>query len=245
MIKEQVVAKQETRNSGNKWFYLLIGLVVLVGAGWLLTAGRTGGEAEALPPLTVAQTTGIVANPDAGTSIGPDDAVVTIIDFSDYLCPHCREFNGMVGKLLRRNYAVPGGPLRWISYEFPLGDASFPATVAALCAEDQGKYWEMHDMLFARVEAWATQSNPNGAFVDLAKDMGLDTDQFRSCISERANAKRILESKQYGVELGVTGTPTIFVNGQAVPRTNQFYSYRGLEQVIQQQVAAAAAETGE
>jgi protein-disulfide isomerase len=146
----------------------------------------------------------------------------------------------MVGKLLRRNYAVPGGPLRWVSFEFPLNDQSFKGNVASLCAEEQGKFWEMHDMLFARVENWATETNPNGAFIDLAKDIGMDTGDFKSCLNERENVKRILESKQYGVDLGVTGTPTIFINGQPVPRTNQFYSYQGLEEVIQQQTAAAA-----
>jgi protein-disulfide isomerase len=244
LTKERVVATQQKQGGGSKWFYVTLGVIILIGAGWLLTAGRSGGKAEELPPLGLAQTTGIEADANAGTSIGPDDAVVTIYDFSDYLCPHCREFNSMVGKLLRRNYAVPGGPLRWVSYEFPLREESFPATVASLCAEEQGKYWEMHDMLFARVETWGTETNPNGAFVDLGKDIGLDTGDFKKCLSERENVRRILASKQYGVDLGVNSTPTVFVNGQPVPRTNQFYSYKGLEMIIQQQ-AAAAASAGE
>ena len=238
------MAKQQKQGGGSKWFYVTLGVIVLIGVGWLLTAGRSGGEADELPPLDLAQTTGIEADASAGVSIGPADAVVTIYDFSDYLCPHCREFNSMVGKLLRRNYAVPGGQLRWVSFEFPLNDQSFKGNVASLCAEEQGKFWEMHDMLFARVETWATETNPTGAFVDLAKDIGLDTGDFKSCLTERESVRRILESKQYGVDLGVTGTPTIFVNGQPVPRTNQFYSYKGLEMVIQQQ-AAAAESTGE
>jgi protein-disulfide isomerase len=240
-----LVATQQNQDGGSKWFYWVLGLVVLVGVGWLLTAGRSGGEAEALPPLSVAETTGITADPNSGVAIGPEDAAVTIYDFSDYLCPHCRDFNAMVGKLLRRNYAVPGGPLRWVSYEFPLGDRSFPATVAAHCAEQQGKYWEMHDMMFAKVESWSTETNPTGKFVDIAKDIGMDTGAFRACLDKRDGVSRILSSKQYGVELGVTGTPTIFVNGQPVPRTNQFYSYQGLEAFIQQQAAAAAGNTAE
>ena len=239
------MAKQQTQGSGSKWFYWVLGLVILAGAGWLLTAGRSGGTAEELPPLSVAQTTGIEADPGAGVAIGPENAVVTIYDFSDYLCPHCRDFNAMVGKLLRRNYAVPGGPLRWVSYEFPLGDRSFPATVAAHCAEEQGKYWEMHDMLYAKVESWANETNPTGKFVDIAKEIGLDGGDFKACFEGREGVSRILASKQYGVELGVTGTPTIFVNSQPVPRTNQFYSYPGLEAFIKQQAAAAADNAAE
>jgi protein-disulfide isomerase len=244
LTKERLVATQQKQGGGSKWFYVTLGVIVLIGVGWLLTAGRSGGEADEIPPLNVAQTTDIVADANAGTSIGPDDAVVTIYDFSDYLCPHCRDFNSLVGKLLRRNYAVPGGPLRWVSYEFPLREESLPATVAAQCAEEQGKYWEMHDMLFARVETWATKSNPTGAFVDLAKDIGLDTGDFKRCFSKRENVRRILEAKQYGVDLGVTSTPTIFINGQPIPQTRQAYTYQGLEMLIQQQ-AAAAANAGE
>jgi protein-disulfide isomerase len=245
MSKEMSVATAQKQGGGSKWFYWMLGLVVLAGVGWLLTAGRSGGEAEELPPLSVAETTGIESDPGAGTAIGPENAVVTIYDFSDYLCPHCRDFNAMVGKLLRRNYAGPEGPLRWVSYEFPLGDRSFPATIAAHCAEEQGRYWEMHDMLYAKVESWATEANPNGKFADIAKEIGMDAGDFRECVEKREGVSRILASKQFGVELGVTGTPTIFVNGQPVPRTNQFYSYQGLEAFIKQQVAAAADNAAE
>jgi protein-disulfide isomerase len=132
-----------------------------------------------------------------------------------------------------------------VSFEFPLGEASFPATVASTCAEEQGRYWEMHDMLFAKVESWASESKPNKVFVDIAGDLGMDKGDFKDCIEKRENAGRILASKKFGTELGVTGTPTIFVNGQAVPRTRQFYTYEGLEAFIQEQVAAAAAGAAE
>jgi protein-disulfide isomerase len=205
------VAKQQTQGGGSKWFYWVLGLVVLAGVGWLLTAGRSGGTTEELPPLSVAQTTGIAADPGAGVAIGPENAVVTIYDFSDYLCPHCRDFNAMVGKLLRRNYAVPGGPLRWVSYEFPLGDRSFPATVAAHCAEEQGKYWEMHDMLFAKVESWANETNPTGKFIEIAKEIGLDADKFQECLESGRMEARVKEDYQNGVAAGVSGTPGVIM----------------------------------
>lgn len=234
------MAKTQKGGGGARWFYLAAGLLVLAGGAWLLTAGRFGGEPEPLPPLSVAETQGIVADPSAGTAIGPEDAPIVIYDFSDYLCPHCREFNGMVGKLLRRQYAVPGGPLRWVSYEFPLQDPSVPATIAAHCAGEQDRYWDMHDMIFARVNAWAREADPNDVFVELADDIGLDEGEFRSCLRERRGLRQILAAKEYGKQLGVTGTPTIFVNGQAVPRTMQFYSYEGLESFIREQAAQAA-----
>jgi len=236
------VTKKQKGGGGARWFYVAAGILVLGGGAWLLTAGRIGGEPEELPPLSVAETMGIAADPSAGTAIGPEDAPVVIYDFSDYLCPHCREFNGMAGKLLRRQYAVPGGPLRWVSYEFPLRDESVPATIAAHCAGEQDRYWDMHDMIYARVDSWAREENPNGVFEQLAEEVGLDGKEFRSCIRERRGLRQILAAKEYGKSLGVNSTPTIFVNGQAVPRTMQFYSYQGLDSFIREQAAQASGE---
>lgn len=238
------MTKKQSGGGGARWFYAAAGLLVLAGGGWLLTAGRLGGKTEPLPPLSVAETTGIQPDAAAGTAIGPEDAPVVIYDFSDYLCPHCRDFNAMTGKLLRRQYAVPGGPLRWVSYEFPLQDRSVPATIAAYCAGEQGRYWDMHDMLYARVDAWAPKQDPNDTFVELADEMGLEKGEFRSCVRERRGLRQVLSSKQFGVELGVNSTPTIFVNGQPAPRTNQFYSFQGLEAFIREQSAPSAGATG-
>ncbi|MDT8435408.1 MAG: thioredoxin domain-containing protein [Gemmatimonadota bacterium] len=239
------MAAKGNNGGGARWFYVALAGLVVAGAAWLFTAGGPEGDAEAPAPLSLAETTAIEADPAAGTAIGPEDAPVVIYDFSDYLCPHCRDFNAMVGKLLRREFAGPGGPLRWVSYEFPLQEASIPATLAAHCAGEQGRYWDMHDMLFARVDAWARESNPTGTFVDLAEEMGMDGRALRSCIRERRGLRQILGAKQYGVELGVTGTPTIFVNGEAVPRTNQYYSYPGLAALLRDAASGpAAAEAG-
>ncbi|MFO7587570.1 MAG: thioredoxin domain-containing protein [Gemmatimonadota bacterium] len=244
--EEHDVTKTQQGGGRARWFWVAVGLLVLAGGAWLLTAVRLGRQAEPLPPLSLAETSGIVADAGAGTAIGPEDAPVVIYEFSDYLCPHCRDFNAMVGKLLRRQYAVPGGPLRWVSYEFPLQDASVPATVAAHCAGEQDRYWDMHDMLYARVDSWARERDPNARFVELADEMGFDRGEFRACIGdrERRGLPRILAAKQFGVELGVGGTPTIFVNGQPVPRTNQFYSFEGLEAFIRDQAAQAAGGSG-
>ncbi len=239
------MTKQTKGGGGARWFYIGLAVVAVAGVAWLLSAGRIGGGDEPLPPLSVAETSGVTADPGAGTSVGPEDAPIVIWDFSDYLCPHCRTFNSMVGKLVRQNYAVPGGSVRWVSYEFPLSDRSVPATIAAHCAGEQGRYWEMHDMLFARVEAWATEQNPSDRFVELGGEIGLDKGAFRACLRERPGIAGIIASKKYGEQLGVTGTPTIFVNGELAPRTNQFYTYQGLEAFIRDFTAQAADAGGE
>jgi protein-disulfide isomerase len=214
--------------------------VVVAGAGWLVWQGR-GGEEEPLPPLSLAQTTDVTADPGAGTATGPEDAPVTIMEFADFLCPHCREFNALTGRLVRQNLAVPGGPLRWISYDFPLRPESIPPTLAAHCAGDQGKFWQMHDLLFARVQSWATASDQVGAFTDLASDLGLDDNEFRACLRERRHLKQVLSARAYGEQLGVNGTPTLFLNGRVVEPTRRNYSYEGLAALVEAAADSAAA----
>ena len=97
-------------------------------------------------------------------------------------------------------------------------------------------------MLFARIEFWAGEKNPNDRFVDLAEEIGLDSRAFRSCLRERRGIREVLSSRKFGEEMKVGGTPTIFVNGQPVPQTMQFYSYQGLDSFIREQAAQASGE---
>lgn len=222
-----------SKGKSNKLFYLLVAGVVVVGGYLVMGAGRSE-EATALDPIPVA--TSVVADPSAGTAFGEEDAPVTIVDFSDYLCPHCRTFNAMSAKLLRQNHAGPDGPLRWIAYDFPLWPESWAPAIAAQCAKRQGKYWEMHDMLFARVDSWKAERNPNGKFVEYAKDLGLDADAFERCVDERETLDAVRAMRAYGESLGIGGTPTVYFNGE------QITDGRGLQYgALESRIEASAA----
>ncbi len=230
MAKNRTGGPGAGTGSGARKFVLAIAALVVVGVVALLAARRSGEQAEA-PVLSVADTE-VAADAAAGTAIGAEDAPAVIIEFADFLCPHCRSFNAVTGRLLRQNYAAQGGKLRWVSYEFPLWPESLVPALAAQCAEEQGKYWEMHDLLFARVDSWRSESSPLAKFVGYARDLGMDGDEFEACVAERRTLPVVMASRKYGEELGVTGTPTLFVNGRRLEQTAEAYSYEGLERRI-------------
>lgn len=225
--------------NGSLIFYLFLGVLAAAGVAWLFLAGNGSGAPES-QPLSVADMEA-EASGAAGVAMGPEDAPVTIIEFEDYRCPACRQFNSMQGRLLRQNYATGDDAiLRWVAYDFPIfGQASYPPAIAARCAEDQGRFWEMHDLLYARTESWYNESNPNGAFIDLAETLGLDTDAFRECLRERPHLQDIAASRKYGESLGVGATPTLYLNGRPLD-LGRHRGYAALEQ----QVLAAAEAAG-
>ena len=231
---------------GGTGFYLVLGLVAVAGIGALWYASRGGAPANL--PLSVADMEA-EASGAAGVSMGPDDAPVTIIEFEDFQCPSCRNFNSMTGRLIRQNYATGDDAIvRWISYDFPvLGQGSWPPALAARCAGAQGRYWEMHDLLYARTEEWQGRPNPNGTFIDLADEIGLDEGQFRTCLEQRTYLQAVAAARNYGESLGVGGTPTLYLNGRPVPHTPRNASYEGMEQLVleaaEQARAAEAADT--
>lgn len=221
------MAKAKTK--GGKGFYILIAAVVVVGGFLLMRAGGSD-EAPELTPISLAGGD-IAADMSSGTAIGAEDAPVVIMEFSDFLCPHCRTFNAMSGKLLRQNYAGTG-EVKWISFDFPLQPASWAPAIAVHCAKRQGKYFEMKDLLFARVESWAGGGNPNRKFVDYARDLGLDAGAFKSCVDDQETVAEVQASRSYGEKLGVQATPSIFVNGQPFRLTGRDYGYGALEETI-------------
>ena len=216
----------------SKSFYLIIIAVIVLGGAGLLLAGMN--RDEALGPMSLADTE-VEANPGVGVSEGAADAPAILVEFSDYQCPHCAAFNGFAGRLLRQNY-VSNGMLRWTVYEFPLEHFAnaIPAAIAARCAGDQGRFWEMRDMLFGNQREWATQGNPKKTFEGYATELGLDKKQFASCFNGREHLAEIMSAKKYGENQGVSGTPTLFFNGRRVSAA----SYEAIEELI----LAAAAE---
>lgn len=138
---------------------------------------------------------------------GPDDAVVTIVEFADFECPHCRLAASVLESLLEK---YPG-KLR-IGYKFfPL--ASHPngegAARAAAAAMKQGKFWEMHALLFEN-----QHSLEPSIFEKFAKEIGLDIKRFRADFSSKEIAERVARDRKEGEDLDIAGTPALYVNGR-------------------------------
>lgn len=230
-------------NKSSSRFYLVVGGLAAAGVAALFLLGRGG--APAAQPLSLAQTS---AEPSAaaGVSMGPQSAPVRIVEFADFLCPACRNFNAVTGKLIRQTYAQgEDAVLQWVNYDFPLHQESWQPALAARCAEPHGMYWQMHDLIYARSDDWRSRSNPNGFFMDMAEDLGIDRSAYRSCLEDPAGLEHIGAARKYGESLGVNATPTLFINGQQIPSQRRYYSYEGMSELIQQAAAQARDAEGE
>jgi protein-disulfide isomerase len=140
--------------------------------------------------------------------LGPSSAGVTLVEYGDYECPYC----GAAHLVLKKLMAQMGDGMRLVFRNFPLKQIHPYAMHAALAAEaagGQGRFWEMHDMLFEH-----QQSLEDEALVAYAGKLGLDVARFEKELEEGAYADRVREDFLSGARSGVNGTPTFFINGQ-------------------------------
>lgn len=159
-----------------------------------------------VPPLFRAEV------PTTGApSKGPEYAPVTIVKFEDYQCPFCKQVQPIIAELLSRY----NGKIRLVHKDLPL-DSIHPqarqAAEAARCADEQGKFWNYHDALYA--------NSPNASRDNLksyAREAGLDVNAFDLCLSSDKFKAVVQRDLIDGAQLGVSGTPTLFINGREIP----------------------------
>jgi protein-disulfide isomerase len=140
-------------------------------------------------------------------SMGPANARITLVEFSDFQCPYCSKAVAQINATLK---AYPND-VRLIFKQYPLDfhpQASVSAS-AALAAHQQGKFWALHDLMFANRSKLSRAS-----ILEWAKDIGLDMKRFTADVDSDATKKAVLRDQADGDKAGVEGTPTVFVNGQ-------------------------------
>jgi protein-disulfide isomerase len=138
---------------------------------------------------------------------GPDDAPVTLVEYGDYECPYC----GMAYPIVKAAQRELGSQLRFVFRNFPLAEMHPHARQAAQAAEAaaaQGKFWEMHDLIFEHQDALE-----QAALVRYAETLELDAERIARELEAGTYAKRVRDDFRSGVRSGVNGTPTFFVNG--------------------------------
>ena len=144
-------------------------------------------------------------------SIGPEDAPITIVEFSDYQCPYCVRWHDQVYTQLMAAYP---GKIRFVYRHLPLTSIhpeAMPAAESVMCAGEQNAYWQYHDRLFAN-----QQSLGDALYVQIATDLGLDLDVFNSCREAHKYQDEIQDDMDFAIGLGVQSTPTFFINGLAM-----------------------------
>ena len=158
---------------------------------------------------------------------GGKDATVTIVEFSDFQCPYCRAAEPAL-KDVRAKY---GDKIKLVYMDFPLGmhQHAMDAAIAGRCAADQDKFWQFHDAMFAdqsKLDADSLKAN--------AAKVGLDTKKFDSCFDSKAGATGVKADQAEGERLGVSGTPTFFVNGREMVGAE---TEKGFSDVIDDELA--------
>jgi protein-disulfide isomerase len=164
---------------------------------------------------------------------GSRDAKVIIVEFSDFQCPFCSRALPTV-RQIKETY---GNSVLFVYRDFPLSSIhpqAEKAAEAAQCAYEQDKFWEYHDLLFERQSEWANVGVSK--FKEYAADLGLDTDQFDGCLNSGKYANEVTSDLEAGQYLGVTGTPTFFINGKTIVGAQPFSVFQG---IIDEELAKA------
>jgi protein-disulfide isomerase len=166
---------------------------------------------------------------DDDPSLGPTDATITIIEFSDYECPYCQRWHAEVFTKLMETYP---DQVRLVYRDFPLSSIhpnAFPAAEAANCANEQDGFWDFHDRLFSMELGLSDQ-----AYEQYARQLGLDQEAFVECLDNGRYKEEVQSDFDYAAELGVRSTPTFFINGIAVVGAQPFEVF---QQVIDKEMA--------
>jgi protein-disulfide isomerase len=151
----------------------------------------------------------VAVNLDVDPIRGPRDAPVTIVEFADLQCPHCAQMSERIAELVKAR----GDQVRWILKHLPLPDHEYalPAAAATICAHDQGRAWEVHDVLMAQRGALAEDN-----ILPLILSVVPDQSAWEGCMSSEAANERLFQALEQGMLLEVPATPTIYINGRRV-----------------------------
>ena len=227
------------------FYWVLVGTAVIaLGAvGWSALGGGLSaastqpivsiveGEMEDLQAL-VAMATGVER--------GDPDAPISILEFADFQCPSCQQFATFVKPQIDLAY-VEEGVASFVFHDYPIPSLhphAFFAARAARCALDQGGeyFWPFHDQLFSQQAVWSlSQSPPINNFESYAAAIGLDVGDFTSCLKSDRHADVVSANMRLGIELGVSGTPSIFVSNKATGsaiRVIRWSEFEGVQEVV-------------
>lgn len=155
---------------------------------------------------------------------GSPNAPVTVYEMADFQCPACRGFALTVLPTLEREF-VATGKVRWVFINLPLPSVhrnAIPAAEAAMCAARQGRFWQMHDLLFEHQTEWAGLAEVAPALVALGVRAGADGATLRACVATRATRTDVEEDARLSARAGARATPSFYIEGgllEGAPRT--------------------------
>ena len=228
-----VTKKKPTQQRG---FYILLALVIVAGGvfiGTKVTGTRT--------PFV--RDTDVMPAPAVGYLLGDPKAPVQVAEFADFECPACAQFSTITEPDVRTRL-VQTGKVAYRYYDFPLSihRNTLVASLAAACANDQGRFWEMHDALFFNQPEWSSEAtdNPMKFFTQYAQQMGLDVPKWRQCVNAQTHLATIVGNRKEGERLGVSQTPTFVIGRKVIPGAISYDEFRARVDTAAAAAAAAA-----
>jgi protein-disulfide isomerase len=205
---------------GNPWFAVSTGLLGII-AGFVIgntlitpvsvTTIPTQEQPTDTNPIVP---TAEAADVDDDPVLGSADATITLIEFTDYQCPFCsRHYTQTYGQI-KKDY-IDTGKVKLVVRDYPLGfhPHAQKASEATECADEQGKFWEMHDKLFATQDTWSPLQDAVSTFKQYAAELKLNTSTFDTCLDSGAMASEVNKDMTDGQSAGIDGTPGFWIIG--------------------------------
>ena len=231
---------RESRNASSrpKPFLWLLGVIVVVGVAALayaLSRPKAGARDVADAPDTTN------AGPAQGYLLGNPDAPVKILEYADFECPACARFAILTEPDVRKRIIDPGlASLTFYDFPLTMHPNTMPAHNAAACADEQGKFWPMHDRIFQSQDEWNAQAtdSPKAFFERYAREVGVDMGRWEACYDAKKYQGRINANLADGLRRGVNSTPSFVIGNKLYPGS---MSYDELKAIVDSAVRTARA----
>ncbi|NWG05311.1 MAG: DsbA family protein [Chloroflexi bacterium] len=234
--------REKIRSQAQRTRLMMIGLIV-AGAALLVFAVVWTQTKSIENIITVSP----VSLPNAnGLTIGDPNATVSIDVFEDFQCPACQYFSESIEPLIVQ-YLVEPGKATYTFHNYPFIDGpgaagsgeSDQSANAAMCANEQGKFWDMKAIIYANWNGENQGGLSNIRLKAMAENIGLDMSSFNSCFNANKYEDEIQADFEYGQEIGVSGTPSVFVNGAKVGQPGKIPTYQEIAEAVELALAAS------
>jgi protein-disulfide isomerase len=216
---------RRTKNS-TRIFYLALIVIAIAGVGALTWMSRRPAETDVSPidsTLPKVQSNGYV--------MGSATAPLEVIEFGDFECPSCARFSTLTEPDVR-SHLIDKGIIRLRFIDFPLSmhRNTWPASRAAACADEQGKFWQMHDLLFQTQDQWNGEatSNPNPFFKKLAAQIGVNQKQFDDCVDSKKMQAKVQAHEQLAIDQHIQATPSFIIGGKIIEGPQPYDVFKAL-----------------
>ena len=207
--------KVEVRGTDRRPFYVLLGLIAaaaVIFIGWQMSQAKSMGVITIDPNMKLPEATGYL--------MGNANAPVQIMEFADFECPACGSYATLTEPDVRKRLVETGQvSFRFLDFPLAMHRNSWDASMAAACANEQGKFWEMHDQIFATQDQWNGEATnrPKAVLARLARQLSLNEAQWSDCYDTQKYKLNIAATQREGERRQVGQTPTFVIGDKLIP----------------------------